>query len=54
MPSAIVKPEPSGSVPAACTPTIRTPGFTARSASAIPDASPPPPIGITAVSISGT
>ena len=27
MPSAIVKPGPSGSVPAACTPTIRTPGL---------------------------
>ena len=53
-PSAIVKPGPSGSVPAACTPTIRTPGRTARRASAIPEASPPPPIGITTVPASGT
>ena len=32
---------------------MRTPGFTARSASAIPDASPPPPIGMTTVSSVG-
>ena len=50
IPSAIVKPEPPGSVPAAWTPTMRRPGRTARSASAMPAASPPPPIGITTVS----
>ena len=33
MPSAIVKPVPPGRVPAACTPMIRKPGRTARSAS---------------------
>jgi hypothetical protein len=33
---------------------MRTPGRTARSASEIPDASPPPPIGITNVVASGT
>ena len=54
MPSAIVNPGPPGSVPAACTPTMRMPGRTARSASAIPDASPPPPIGITTVSAFST
>jgi len=48
-----VKPGPPGSVPAACTPTMRTPGCRARSAIAIPDASPPPPIGITTVPASG-
>ena len=41
MPSAIV-PRP---VLPACTPTMRTPGRSARSAIAIPAASPPPPTG---------
>ena len=54
IPSAIEKPEPPGIVPAARTPTIRSPGRTARSASEMPDASPPPPIGITTVSRSST
>ena len=48
IPSAIVQP----SWPA-WTPTIRSSGFTARSASEIPDARPPPPTGITTVCTSG-
>ena len=47
MPSAIVKPD----LPA-CTPTIRTSGFTARSAVAMPAARPPPPMGISTVAAS--
>ena len=54
IPSAIVKPGPPGSVPAAWTPTIFTPGSRDFSASAIPAASPPPPTGITTVCTSGT
>ena len=38
----------------ACTPTRRTPGRSARSAIAIPAASPPPPIGRTNVCASGS
>ena len=58
IPSAIVKPcsvEPVyGAHAAAWTPTTRTFGCSSRSASAIPDARPPPPIGTTSVSSSGS
>ena len=40
--------------PAACTPTTRTSGRSACSASAMPAASPPPPIGMSTVSASGS
>src|SRR3954464_3934010 len=50
IPSAIVKPGPSGSVPDAWTPTTRTPGRTALTASAVPAHKPPPPIPPTTVS----
>ena len=50
MPSAIV-PRP---VFPACTPTMRTPGRSARSAIAIPAASPPPPTGRRNVPTSGS
>ena len=52
IPSAIVKPLPPGRQPAAWTPTTRTSGRTAPSASAMPVQSPPPPIGTTTVSTS--
>ena len=58
MPSAIVKPPTSppasGANAAVCTPTRRAFGFTALIASAMPEASPPPPIGMITVSRSGT
>jgi len=43
-----------GAQPAAWTPTIRISGRSARSASATPDSSPPPPHGTTAISRPGT
>jgi len=43
-----------GAAPLACTPTRRTRGASALSASAMPLISPPPPIGTTSVSSSGT
>src|SRR5436190_982379 len=49
IPSAIVQPSRP-----AWTPTIRTSGLTARSASEIPDERPPPPTGMTTVPASGT
>ena len=53
IPSAIVYrcsvPPAKGQMFAAWTPTIRTSGLRARSAIAIPAASPPPPIGTTTV-----
>ena len=58
IPSAIVKPPTSrpasGANAADCTPTSRAFGFAALIASAMPDASPPPPIGMITVSRSGT